>query len=94
MLFCVIVFFTKFATILFFTIVQSLVGSFVVFLTLTDCIGPTAPTYWGDELVEKLKGKSPASDDENRIPRDVQIEKSKAKDEINHSQHKDGELQA
>lgn len=37
MLFTVISFFEKFAVILFLTIAQSTVGSFVVFLTLVDC---------------------------------------------------------
>lgn len=37
MLFTVISFFQKFAVILFLTIAQSTVGSFVVFLTMVDC---------------------------------------------------------
>ena len=56
MLFCIITFFTKFALVLFFTILQSLIGSFVVFLTMTDCIGPTQPTYMFDQLIAKCTG--------------------------------------
>ena len=55
MLFCVITFFTKFALVLFFTIVQATVGSFVILLTLMDCIGPTQPTYWADKLADRFK---------------------------------------
>ncbi|CAB9509808.1 dispatched homolog 1 [Seminavis robusta] len=50
MLFCIITFFTKFATILFFTIIQSILGSFVVFLVLADTLGPATPTYMADKL--------------------------------------------
>jgi len=50
---CTITFFTRFAQILFFAIVQSLLGSFVGFLTMTDSIGPSAPTYFFDKLEEK-----------------------------------------
>merc|ERR1712025_484321 len=49
MLFCTITFFNKFALVLFFTIVMATFASFVVFITLTNCFGPTNPTY----LVEK-----------------------------------------
>lgn len=44
MLFTVITFFEKFAVILFLTIAQSTVGSFVVFLVIVDAIGPANPT--------------------------------------------------
>lgn len=56
MMFCVITFFTKFALCLFFTIIQSTLGSFVFFLTLTDCIGPTQPTYLVDKMISKCTG--------------------------------------
>lgn len=52
MLFCTITFFNKFALVLFFTIVMATVASFVVFITLTNCFGPTNPTY----LVDKCLG--------------------------------------
>merc|ERR1711935_563486 len=45
MLFCTITFFNKFALVLFFTIVMATIASFVVFITLTNCFGPTNPTY-------------------------------------------------
>lgn len=40
MFFCTIVFFTKFALILFLTILHSTLGTFVVFVTFVDTIGP------------------------------------------------------
>jgi len=52
MLFCTITFFRKFALVLFFTVVMATVASFVVFITLTNCFGPTNPTY----LVDKCFG--------------------------------------
>jgi len=51
MLFTVITFFQKFAIVLFLTIILSTVGSFVVFLSLTDCIGPSNPTYLYDKMM-------------------------------------------
>ncbi|CAB9499985.1 dispatched homolog 1 [Seminavis robusta] len=56
MLFCVITFFTKFAFVLFFAIVQATIGSFVFFLTLTDTIGPSQPTYMADRLFQSCGG--------------------------------------
>ena len=50
MLFCTITFFNKFALVLFFTVVMATFASFVFFITLTNCFGPTNPTY----LVEKF----------------------------------------
>ena len=55
MIFTVIAFFQKFAVILFFTILQATVGSFVFFMTLADCIGPSRPTYLVDLCVEKTR---------------------------------------
>lgn len=63
MLFCVITFFTKFAFVLFFAIVQATIGSFVFFLTLTDCIGPVEPTAMADRLVQSCKGENSESAD-------------------------------
>merc|ERR1712176_314952 len=51
MLFTVISFFTKFALILFFTIIQTSVGSFILFVVMTDCLGPAYPTYLYDKLI-------------------------------------------
>jgi hypothetical protein len=81
MLFCVILFFTKFATVLFFTIVQSLVGSFVVFLTITDCIGPTAPTHWFDECVARTEGK-PEVNEENKQSEKAAAEEKNPQDDV------------
>lgn len=53
MAFTVITFFEKFATILFLTIAQSTVGSFVVFLVMVDSIGPSDPTYTVDSLLAR-----------------------------------------
>lgn len=53
MFFTVISFFEKFALILFLTIVMATIGSFVVFITLADCIGPSEPTYLVDMLIAK-----------------------------------------
>merc|ERR1712194_679995 len=64
MLFTVIYFFRIFAMVLFFAIVQATVGSFVVFLVLTDCVGPSNPTYLFDKLFSFCrKGK------EDRYPK-------------------------
>eukprot|EP00545_Synedropsis_sp_CCMP1620_P000210 CAMPEP_0119019772 /NCGR_PEP_ID=MMETSP1176-20130426/22619_1 /TAXON_ID=265551 /ORGANISM="Synedropsis recta cf, Strain CCMP1620" /LENGTH=1061 /DNA_ID=CAMNT_0006974053 /DNA_START=182 /DNA_END=3367 /DNA_ORIENTATION=+ len=53
MLFTVISFFQQFAQILFFTVIQATLGTFIVFLTLTDCIGPSQPTVLYDKMVAK-----------------------------------------
>ena len=57
MLFCVITFFQKFALILFFTVIQATLGSFVFFLCLTDTLGPRNPTYVVDWLTGNLEPK-------------------------------------
>ena len=51
MLFCTITFFNKFALVLFFTIVNATIASFVVFITLANCFGPTNPTYLVDKCL-------------------------------------------
>lgn len=61
MLFTVITFFVKFGLILLVTIVQATVGSFVVFLVLTDCFGPTHPTYMFDLMMAKIFSRSKSS---------------------------------
>jgi len=57
MLFCSVVFFTKFAMILFMTIIHATIGSFVVYIVLNDLFGPSEPTKFIDGLVAKLRGK-------------------------------------
>jgi hypothetical protein len=54
MLFTVITFFQKFAIVLFFTILMATIGSFVVFITLADCLGPARPTYTVDLVIQKV----------------------------------------
>jgi hypothetical protein len=56
MLFCKVSFFTKFATILIFTILHATIGSFVVFLTLNVTIGPSEPTKFIDSLINRFRG--------------------------------------
>jgi len=51
----VIEFFQKFAVILFFSVLQATVASFVVYLTLSDTIGPSNPTYLFDLATEKCR---------------------------------------
>jgi hypothetical protein len=64
MLFTEIYFWKLFAFVLFFTIIQAMIGSFVVFLVLADCIGPSNPTFLVDWTVSKYakhcKQKEPA----------------------------------
>ena len=62
MLFTVITFFQKFALILFFTVIQASIGSFVVFLTMVDCIGPSNPTYLVDRYL-LCRGKNGNGDE-------------------------------
>jgi 5-methyltetrahydrofolate--homocysteine methyltransferase len=53
MMFTVITFFTKFGVVLFLTILQAVVGSFAVFLTITDTLGPSHPTFLYETMVAK-----------------------------------------
>jgi hypothetical protein len=55
MMFTIISFFQKFAVILFFTIFMATIGSFAVFITLADCIGPARPTFLMDLIIVKVK---------------------------------------
>jgi hypothetical protein len=54
--------------ILFLTVIQATVGSFIVFLTLADCVGPSNPTYFVDSLLERWcsnrRGKLDVDDNE------------------------------
>jgi len=66
MLFTVITFFQKFALILFFTVIQASAGSFIIFLVLVDCIGPTNPTYLVDKVLGSMgKGKKDGKDEDD-----------------------------
>jgi 5-methyltetrahydrofolate--homocysteine methyltransferase len=57
MLFTTLLFFRLFATALVFTVLQATVGSFVVFLVLADCIGPSNPTLLWDTLRTKFRSR-------------------------------------
>merc|ERR1712085_27797 len=67
MLFCTITFFNKFALVLFFTVVMATVASFVVFITLTNCFGPSNPTYLVDKcfVIDHSKAKANETGGEN-----------------------------
>jgi hypothetical protein len=70
MLFTEILFFQKFALILCFTVIQATLGSFIVFLTMTICIGPSRPTHLVDTLLAKLfrrNDSSPQEEDEGKL---------------------------
>jgi predicted exporter len=54
MLFTEVSFFRKFAIILFMTVLHSTAGSFVVFIVLADCIGPSRPTEFVESTLRKL----------------------------------------
>merc|ERR1712232_621018 len=54
MLFAEISFFTKFATVLFMTILHSSIAGFVIFLVLSDCFGPSQPTKLFDKICKTL----------------------------------------
>ena len=54
MLFCTIVFFEKFALVLFFCIIQATVASFIFFCTLVDCCGPSNPTQLFDSVMGRI----------------------------------------
>jgi len=62
MLFTVIDFFQKFALILFMTMIQATLGSFVMFLTFTDCIGPSNPTYLADKVTSRCTKNNKAGE--------------------------------
>jgi len=55
MIFTVITFFQKFAQILFYTVIMATIGSFVVFITLSDTFGPSRPTVLVDAIVDKIQ---------------------------------------
>jgi hypothetical protein len=79
MLFTVISFFQKFALILCFTVIQATIGSFIVFLTMTICIGPSQPTHLVDTLLAKLFRRS----NDSFPQEEVEVE---LKDETEHTE--------
>jgi len=62
MLFCTITFFRKFALVLFLAVIMATIGSFVFFITLTNCFGPTNPTYLVDKCLSPCFGKKEGRD--------------------------------
>jgi len=54
MLFSIINFLRLFALVLFFTIIQATIGSFVFFFVLTDSLGPANPSFAVDWLMAKI----------------------------------------
>lgn len=81
MLFTIISFFQKFALILFMTIIQATVGSFIVFLTLTDCIGPSNPTQLVDKCLALFTGKKAESSGAGANAKDGAVRDQSGKDE-------------
>ena len=78
MLFTVITFFQKFALILFFTVIQATVGSFVVFLAMSICLGPSDPTHLIDKLTNRFTSRDPGDSDsdlkdETEVARDATV---------------------
>ena len=65
MLFCKVVFFTKFAVILLMAVVHATIGSFVIYLVLGNLFGPSEPTKFIDGIAAKcLKCCGKNADDE------------------------------
>jgi hypothetical protein len=71
MVFTQITFFQKFAVILFLTVIQGTVGSFVVFLSMTDCLGPSNPTALVDTALSKCSKKKESKDVSNVEPTEI-----------------------
>ena len=63
MFFTVFIFFQKFALILFLTIIQAFLGSFVVFLAMADSVGPSQPTYLVDRCLSMITNKHEQEED-------------------------------
>lgn len=55
MYFTTIVFFQKFATILLYTVIMATAGALIIFIALTDTLGPSQPTVFVDSLVERFR---------------------------------------
>ena len=53
MLFTVIVVFKKFAVVLSLTVLHATIGTFVVFLVMADCLGPSEPTRFVDQVLSR-----------------------------------------
>jgi len=82
MLFTIVIFFQKFALILFLTVIQASVGSFIVFLTMADCVGPNEPTYLADKLSEAVCSTKSGQDESGQTGNIGKSEKSSESDEF------------
>ena len=90
MLFTTIMFFRLFATALVFTILQSIVGSFVVFLALTDALGPANPRKLFDYLKSRLRkctgdesvARTRAGSDGESIPSDSDVQREECTQDL------------
>jgi hypothetical protein len=83
MMFCQVVFFTKFAMILMVTIFQATIGSFVIFITLNDTFGPSEPTKFIDSLVARISGKDAGKNNQDTNDLVLTPEKNVEQSEMN-----------
>lgn len=60
MFFCTISFFQKFGTILMLTMLHAMLGTFVVFISLADSLGPSRPTFLYDAALSLALGQANA----------------------------------
>ena len=68
MLFCQILFFTKFALILLMTILHATLASFVFYIALTDSIGPSEPTKLIDVIFTRCNEKDMKNEEIQYVP--------------------------
>jgi len=62
MLGTIITFFSKFAVVLVMTVIQATAGTFIVFISLVLCIGPSNPTRLFEAMVSKCSGGDKETD--------------------------------
>jgi 5-methyltetrahydrofolate--homocysteine methyltransferase len=67
MMFCKIVFFTKFALILLMTVVHATIGSFVVYIVFADIFGPSEPTKFFDRFLKLKKNDSKTDEGSSQV---------------------------
>ena len=65
MLFTTIVFFQKFALVLFFSIIQATTGAFVFFCSIVDSVGPNNPTAFFQSIANRWSLKNGSTRDAN-----------------------------
>jgi hypothetical protein len=81
MIFTIILFFQKFAFVLFFSIIQATAAAFIFFCSITDCLGPSDPTYLFDSFVSCI---SCSKTDSDRTASNVNSKTPESKFEIHH----------